>query len=100
MRGLDRAGDPVWPVDIFSSQAFREEEIFGYLFADARDGFPIPFYPRCLQKADEFAQVVGLDMDILQDQVFGSVDSMLTREERNSLINFRLAGDMTGRRYQ
>lgn len=95
-----RSGDPVWPVDIFSSQAFKEEEIFGYLFADARDGFPIPFYPRCLQKADEYAQVVDLDMDILQDEVFGSLNSMLTREERDSLIRFRLAPDMTGRRYQ
>lgn len=94
------SGDPIWPVDVFSSQSTLADEIFGYLLADARDGFPIPFYPRCLQKADEFAQVVDLDLDILQDEVFRSINSILTQEERNALDKFRLAPDLTGRRYQ
>lgn len=94
------SGDPIWPVDVFSSQSTLADEIFGYLLADARDGFPIPFYPRCLQKADEFAQVVDLDLDILQDEVFRSINSILTQQERNALDKFRLAPDLTGRRYQ
>jgi hypothetical protein len=94
-----RAGDPVWAVDILSSQVERDQEIFSYLLADAKDGFPIPFYPRCLQKADEYAQVVDLDLDILQDQVFDSLRHNLAPKERDSLDGFRLAPDLTGRRY-
>jgi hypothetical protein len=93
-------GDPIWPLDIFSSQAAKADEIFGYLLGDARDGFPIPFYPKCLQKADEYAQVVDLDLDILQDEVFRSVNSMLSPQERDSLDKFRFVPDFTGRRYQ
>jgi len=94
-----KSGDPIWAVDLLSSQTDKEQEIFGYLLADAKDGFPIPFYPRCLQKADEYAQVVDLDLDILQDEVFKAVKETLPESQRNAFDGFRLAPDLTGRRY-
>src|SRR6202008_4793968 len=57
------ATDPIWVVDLFTPQAASHQEIFGYLLADAIDGFPIPFYPHCLQRADAFAQARGFGLD-------------------------------------
>ncbi len=37
--------DPIWPVDIFVPQSSQAQEIFGFLLADAIDGFPVPLYP-------------------------------------------------------
>src|SRR5262249_54948756 len=70
-------GDPLWAVDIFSCLKSKDSEIFGYLLADAIDGFPVPFYPLCLQKAHEFAQVVDFDLTILQDEVFKAVRGLV-----------------------
>jgi len=93
-------GDPTWIVDILSSQSDKAHEIFGYLLADAKDGFPIPYYPRCLQKADEFAQVVGFDLDILQSEVMSSVEKVVGEGARDALDGFRFAPDLAGRRYR
>jgi hypothetical protein len=49
----------------------------GYLLADALNGFPVPFYPLCLQKAHENAALVDFDFDILQDQIFDGIRLML-----------------------
>lgn len=95
-----RDGDPIWPVDILSTQAPRADEIFGYLLADARDGFPIPYYPRCLQRAHEFAQVADFDWIILQDQIFDAVRDLLPKEKRSLMDAHRLKPDMTGARYE
>lgn len=96
----DRSGDPLWTVDIFSSQIGQAAEIFGYLLADATDGFPVPFYPRCLQRAHEFAQIVDFDLDILQDEVLGAVRGLLSDKEVPALEALRLQGDVSGRRYE
>lgn len=72
-----RPHDPVWPIDIFQPQVNDAATILGYMLADAIDGFPIPFYPRCLQRAHENAALVDFDMTILQDQVIGCVRSIL-----------------------
>lgn len=95
-----RSGDPLWTVDILSIQADKAAEVFGYLLADAMDGFPVPFYPRCLQRAHEFAQIVGFDLEILQDEVVGAVRQLLSEKEAPALEALRLQGDVSGRRYE
>jgi hypothetical protein len=91
-------GDPVWAVDIFSCQKSKDAEIFGYLLADAIDGFPVPFYPRCLQKAHEHAQIVDFDLTILQDEVFAAVRGLVP--DGNVLDEFQLNVDSSARRYE
>ena len=84
-----RTSDPIWTVDVFSSQSNYVSEIFGYLLADAVNGFPVPLYPRCLQAAHEYAQVSGFDLDILQDEIFDAVKDLLNINERWVLDQYR-----------
>lgn len=72
-----RPHDPVWPIDIFLPQQKDAPTIIGYMLADAIDGFPVPFYPQCLQRAHENAALVDFDMTILQDEVIRSVREIL-----------------------
>ena len=65
--------DPIWPVDILTSQEKDSDEILGYLLNDAALGFPIPWYPMCLQKAHENSALVDFDMDIIQGQIIDSI---------------------------
>jgi len=91
--------DPVWPIDIFLSQQNDHATIFGHLLNDAKEGFPVPLYPRSLQKAHENAALVDFDMDILQDMIFGGLRSALG-EEAPILDVFRLQdSDPASRRY-
>jgi len=96
----ERSGDPLWTVDILSSQTQNAAEVFGYLLADALHGFPVPFYPRCLQKAHEFAEIVDFDLDILQDEVIKAVRGLLDEKEIPALESLRLQGDVSARRYE
>jgi hypothetical protein len=91
-------GDPIWAVDIFSCQKGKDAEIFGFLLADAIDGFPVPFYPRCLQKAHEHAEIVDFDLTILQDEVFAAVRGLVP--DGNVLDEFQLNVDSSARRYE
>jgi hypothetical protein len=84
-----RSRDPIWPVDIFTAQASQADRIFGHLLADAIEGFPVPFYPRCLQKAHERAALVDFDMDMLQDAIFNGLRTALGSES-NTLEAFVL----------
>jgi hypothetical protein len=72
--------DPVWPVDIFVPQVGEAQTILGSMLADAINGFPVPHYPRCLQKAHENAALVDFDFDILQDFIYEGVRSNLGRD--------------------
>jgi len=91
-------GDPIWAVDILSCQTGKDSEIFGYLLADAIDGFPVPFYPRCLQKAHEHAEIVDFDLTILQDEVFAAVRRLVP--DGTVLDEFQLNVDSAARRYE
>jgi len=94
------SGDPIWAVDLFTPQSSLAPEIFGYLLSDAIDGFPVPFYPRCLQKAHEHAQIVDFDLTILQDEVFRAVRGLLPEGHRTILDAFQLTSeDVAARRY-
>jgi hypothetical protein len=77
----DRPRDPIWPVDIFLSQLADAPKVMGYLLADAINGFPVPLYPQCLQKAHEHAALVDFDFDVLQDQIFEALRNTLPGEE-------------------
>jgi hypothetical protein len=75
-----RPRDPVWLIDVFSYQKAEAAAIIGCMLADAQEGFPIPFYPRCLQKAHEHAALVDFDFDVLQGQIFEAMRDMLGKD--------------------
>jgi hypothetical protein len=81
--------DPIWPVDIFQPQVPEAQMVLGYLLADALNGFPVPFYPLCLQKAHENAALVDFDFDILQEEIFNGLRQALG-DEAPALDIFRL----------
>lgn len=92
--------DPVWPADIFLSQADEAQIILGSMLADAINGFPVPYYPLCLQKAHENATLVDFEFDILQDSIYEGVRSRLG-VEAETLDAFRLQdADPAQRRYE
>lgn len=74
--------DPIWIVDVFSTQTGFASEIFGYLLADAMDGFPIPYYPASLQKAHEFAHIGGFDFELLEGEVQEAIRNLIPVEKR------------------
>ncbi|GAB6066763.1 hypothetical protein JCM13664_00810 [Methylothermus subterraneus] len=91
--------DPVWPVDIFEPQVKEAQTILGSMLADAINGFPVPHYPRCLQKAHENAALVDFDFDILQDFIYEAVRSSLGADA-GTLDAFQLQdADPAQRRY-
>jgi hypothetical protein len=94
-----RPRDPIWPVDLLISQVGEAPRTMGYLLADATDGFPVPFYPQCLQKAHENAALVEFDMDILQGEIVGSIREALGVDQ-DILDEMRLMdADPSQRRY-
>ena len=92
--------DPVWPVDIFVPQVGEAQTILGSMLADAVNGFPVPYYPQCLQKAHENAALVGFDFDILQDIIYEGVRSSIGGDAE-TLDVFQLQdADPAQRRYE
>lgn len=81
--------DPIWPIDIAVDQLSEAPAILGAMYADAVNGFPVPFYPRCLQRAHEHAALVDFDADIIQDYIFDGIRTMLA-DESPVLDIFRL----------
>lgn len=94
-----RSRDPIWPIDIFVPQSVEAQTIIGCLLADAVNGFPIPFYPRCLQKAHENAALVDFDFEVFQDEIIGAIRDILGNESL-TLDSLQLQDtDVAGRRY-
>ena len=81
--------DPVWPVDIFTPQRENADTVLGSMLADAVNGFPVPCYPLCLQKAHDHAALVDFDFNILQDHIYDGVRDALGHQS-NALDVFRL----------
>ena len=95
----NRPHDPIWPVDIFRPQTGQAQVILGSITQDACNGFPIPYYPLCLQKAHENAALVGFDLEILQGYIYQGVRESLA-EEAGALDAFQLQdSDPALRRY-
>lgn len=78
-----KGGDPIWAMDLLNTQTIFDTEIFGYLYMDTLDGFPIPHYPACLQRALEYAQVIDFDLDILQDEVVKVIKELLPSDKKD-----------------
>lgn len=94
------SGDPIWPVDILTKQKDQAQEIFGYLQQDAIEGFPVPYYPMCLQKAHNHAEIVDFDYDILQDEITTAVRHTLEEKDRPTFDELPLRyQDISNRRY-
>lgn len=94
------SGDPVWAVDLFYTQTDAASEVFGYLLADSVEGFPMPYYPRCLQQAHEHAEVVDFDLEILQDTVFDAARGLVESNRQHAFDQMRFAPDVANRRYE
>ncbi|NJP05138.1 MAG: hypothetical protein HC837_05675 [Chloroflexaceae bacterium] len=91
--------DPIWPVDIYLPQVADAQIVLGYLLADAINGFPVPFYPQCLQQAHEHAALIDFDLDMLQDHIFEGIRDTLGHEAP-VLDTFRLQdADPSRQRY-
>jgi hypothetical protein len=96
----DRPYDPIYPVDVwvYHEEQGEVDEVFSYLLADAQAGFPQPFYPLCLQRAHEQANLSGLEGEMLQALVIEAIrdavcgDEGNTQHELNTLEAFRLLG--------
>ena len=81
--------DPIWPIDIFQPQIGDAQIILGSITQDAYNGFPVPYYPLCLQKAHENAALIGFDLDVMQGYIYQGVRQSLG-EEAGALDAFQL----------
>jgi len=97
----DRPNDPVWPVDIATWQINEADRIIGQLTLDAQNGFPIPDYPMCIQKAHDYAKIGGIEVAILQDLLFEGITQNLNEHEKERMLRMKYLGEnLASRRYK
>jgi hypothetical protein len=88
----DRPLDPVWPVDIAEWQITAADKILGQLTVDAQQGFPIPDYPMCIQRAHDYAKLTGIEVEVLQDLLVEGMSQKLTPDESERLLRMKHLG--------
>jgi hypothetical protein len=88
----DRPLDPIWPVDIAEWQLPQADKILGQLTVDAQQGFPIPDYPMCIQRAHDFAKLTGLEIEVLQDLLVLGVCKNLSADEAERVLRMKHLG--------
>jgi hypothetical protein len=88
----DRSFDPVWPVDVAAWQTADADKILGQLTVDAQQGFPIPDYPMCIQKAHDYAKMTGIEIEILQDLLLQGMCEKLADDETERLLRLKHLG--------
>lgn len=88
----DRPLDPVWPVDVAEWQIGEVDKILGQLTVDAQQGFPIPDYPMCIQRAHDYAKLTGLEIEVLQDFMVDGMCQGLSLEESERLLRMKYLG--------
>lgn len=88
----DQPMDPVWPVDVAVWQVPEAEKILGQLALDAQQGFPIPDYPMCIQRAHDHAKLTGLEIEVLQDILLTGVTQKLNAGEVDRLLRLKYLG--------
>jgi hypothetical protein len=88
----DRPMDPVWPVDIAEWQVSRADRTLGQLTVDAQQGFPIPDYPMCIQRAHDFAKMTGLEIEVMQDMLVDGMCTNLSKAEVDKLLRLKYLG--------
>ncbi len=88
----DRQFDPVWPADIAEWQVSEADKIFGQLTVDAQQGFPIPDYPMCIQRAHDFAKITGLEVEVLQDMLIEAMAVGLSQDQTERLLRMKHLG--------
>ena len=96
------ASDPIWPVDILLGQEKDADRILAYLKSDSETGFPVPYYPKCIQKAHEYSAIAGVDMEILQHEIIKALlNNMSSEKEVQNLEQYILTPkDPGGARYE
>jgi hypothetical protein len=95
-----RSGDPVWTIDLLDCQKTDAQTVFGYMLTDAVAGFPVPFYPNCLQQADNHSRVADLDLDIVEDNLMEAIRAQVGPELAHIVDELRMATDVAARRYE
>jgi hypothetical protein len=95
-----RSGDPVWTIDLLDCQKQDAQIVFGNLLTDAVAGFPVPFYPSCLQQADIHSRVSDLDLDIVEDSLLDAIRFQVGPELAPVVDELRMATDLAARRYE
>jgi hypothetical protein len=88
----DRPFNPVWPVDIAVWQVNNVERVLGQLMVDAQQGFPIPDYPMCIQRAHDFAKLTGLEVEVLQDILVQAMCETLPEKDTEKLLRMKHLG--------
>jgi hypothetical protein len=93
--------DPVWPVDVAEWQLSAADKVLGQLTVDAQQGFPIPDYPMCIQRAHDFAKLTGIEIEVLQDLLVEGMSKGLTPDEYERLLRMKHLGrSLTALRYK